>query len=220
MRKTPTALGRPSVGEDALHRTLKTPSTPSSAEATSSSAALSGAFIIPGSKNKKKRVAAPSPPTSSSSSFPTFLQPTLSFTTAPSASQATPSTLTPTRVVCLKRSQGKVVQSCDVYIGRAMYRGGWALPKSVWFNPFSVNVLGREKAIEKFEAYLTQERLDLMQRLHELRGRVLGCWCKKEPGTACHGDVLKRLADAGACRCGPCGVGASADGAGGDEEEA
>jgi hypothetical protein len=34
---------------------------------------------------------------------------------------------------------------------------------------------------------------ELMAALGEIRGKVLGCWCKP---AACHGDVLARLADA------------------------
>jgi hypothetical protein len=70
----------------------------------------------------------------------------------------------------------------DVYIGRP----------TRWGNPY---VMGRDgtraEVIVKYEAWLrTQDHL--MAALPELRGRVLGCWCKPE---ACHGDVLARLAD-------------------------
>jgi Domain of unknown function (DUF4326) len=69
----------------------------------------------------------------------------------------------------------------DVYIGRP----------GIWGNPFAVGKDGgREEVIAKYEKYL-RGRPDLMRRLPELRGKVLGCWCAPK---ACHGDVLARLA--------------------------
>ncbi len=70
----------------------------------------------------------------------------------------------------------------DVYIGRP----------SKWGNPFSIGQHGtREQVIQKYEEYL-RARPDLFAALHELKGKVLGCWCFPQ---ACHGDVLARLAD-------------------------
>jgi hypothetical protein len=43
-----------------------------------------------------------------------------------------------TTVVHMKRAGGKVVQDCDVYIGRRMTMGGWNLPQSKWHNPFTI----------------------------------------------------------------------------------
>lgn len=81
-----------------------------------------------------------------------------------------------TRVVHCKRER------YDVYIGRP----------GPWGNPY---VLGRDgdraQVIAAYERYLLS-RQDLMARLSELRGRVLGCWCSPEP---CHGDVLAWHAD-------------------------
>ena len=91
-----------------------------------------------------------------------------------------------TRVVHCKR------EPFDVYIGRG--RG------SKWGNPFThkqgrtlarFRVATVEEALEKYEAWLRSQP-ELMAALPELRGRVLGCWCKPGP---CHGDVLARLAD-------------------------
>lgn len=77
----------------------------------------------------------------------------------------------------------------DVYIGRP----------SVWGNPFShktgtlakYKTKNRKEAIEKFREYLLNSP-ELMSRLHELKGKTLGCWCKP---AACHGDVLLELAN-------------------------
>ena len=70
----------------------------------------------------------------------------------------------------------------DVYIGRP----------SKWGNPFVIGKDGsREEVIKKYELYVLGTP-DLMMSLHELQGKVLGCWCRPLP---CHGDVLARLAD-------------------------
>ena len=80
-----------------------------------------------------------------------------------------------TRVVHCKK------EKYDVYIGRP----------SKWGNPFHVPPYERGEAVEKYREWmLTQPRL--LKDLHELKGKVLGCWCKPR---ACHGDVLAELAD-------------------------
>lgn len=88
-----------------------------------------------------------------------------------------------TQVVHLRK------QDYDVYIGRAMP----GLSASVWGNPFRIGKDGsREDVIRRYEVWL-KEQPELMARLPEIQGRTLGCWCKP---SACHGDVLARLADA------------------------
>ena len=68
----------------------------------------------------------------------------------------------------------------DVYIGR----GG------KWGNPFVIGKDGtRSEVIEKYRLWIKTQP-DLMNSLHELRGKVLGCWCAPD---ACHGDVLMEL---------------------------
>ena len=82
-----------------------------------------------------------------------------------------------------------------MYIGRAHGgRGrGSSFKSSVWHNPFEIGKDGeREEVIEKYERYLLDERPDLVERLPELKGKALACWCAPE---LCHGDVLARLAD-------------------------
>ena len=74
----------------------------------------------------------------------------------------------------------------DVYIGRG----------SKWGNPYThikdretqaeFIVDTREEAIEMYRKYL-MVRPDLIDDLKELKGKVLGCWCKPK---SCHGDVL------------------------------
>jgi len=68
----------------------------------------------------------------------------------------------------------------DVYIGRP----------SKWGNPFIIGKDGtREEVIRKYENYILGFP-ELLEQLSELKGKVLGCWCRPE---ACHGDVLIKL---------------------------
>jgi hypothetical protein len=91
-----------------------------------------------------------------------------------------------TRVVHCKKSP------YDVYIGRG--RG------SVWGNPYTHKsgtlaefvVPTVAEAIKQYEIWFRQQT-ELIGRLAELRGKILGCWCKPGP---CHGDVLAKWADA------------------------
>ena len=77
----------------------------------------------------------------------------------------------------------------DVYVGRP----------SKWGNPFShkadsiatVRVKTRVEAIESYGKWLLTQP-ELISSLHELRGKVLGCWCYPH---RCHGEILSRLAN-------------------------
>ncbi len=70
----------------------------------------------------------------------------------------------------------------DVYIGRG----------SKWGNPFKIGIDGtREDVIAKYCDYIAA-RPDLLNAVGELKGKILGCWCKP---LACHGDVLAELAE-------------------------
>lgn len=79
----------------------------------------------------------------------------------------------------------------DVYIGRP----------SKWGNPYSdkegtlakYKVKDRNEAVESFRLYITEgEGKHLLNDLHELKDKTLGCFCKP---LKCHGDVLKELID-------------------------
>lgn len=91
-----------------------------------------------------------------------------------------------TRVVhCMK-------EPFDVYIGRPHPR----FPAgSDWANPYPIGPnCSRERSLYLYEHEHLAKRPDLVARARvELKGRVLGCWCK--PKHACHGDILARLAD-------------------------
>lgn len=90
-----------------------------------------------------------------------------------------------TRVVHCKKSP------YDVYIGRP----------SKWGNPFThlkhsrgglIHVATRKLAVIGYKIYL-RKRPDLVRAaVAELKGKVLGCWCKP---LSCHGDILAAIAD-------------------------
>jgi hypothetical protein len=70
-----------------------------------------------------------------------------------------------------------------VYVGRP----------SRWGNPFEIGKDGdRQMVVTQYRAWLCDQPA-LMASLNELRGRDLVCWCAPR---ACHGDILKELANA------------------------
>lgn len=70
----------------------------------------------------------------------------------------------------------------DVYIGRP----------SIWGNPYEIGKDGtREEVIKKFENYLINNKF-LMNKLPEIKNKILGCWCSPNP---CHGDILVKYAN-------------------------
>lgn len=86
------------------------------------------------------------------------------------------------RVVHCKREQ------FDIYIGRP----NKGLPGSKWHNPFRIGPDGdRREVLIKYARWIVPQK-HLMDSLHELRGKVLGCWCAPN---ACHGYILAYLAD-------------------------
>jgi len=79
----------------------------------------------------------------------------------------------------------------DVYIGRP----------SKWGNPFThikdrntlakFVVATRQDAVNAYRKWITDgDGRHLLQDLHELKGKTLGCWCSPLP---CHGNVLVKL---------------------------
>lgn len=82
----------------------------------------------------------------------------------------------------------------DIYIGRENL--GMRLAGSVWANPFRIDrEADRAKALRRYENYLRRKlRSDalLQQQVRLLKGHRLVCYCKPK---ACHGDVLKRVAE-------------------------
>jgi hypothetical protein len=79
-----------------------------------------------------------------------------------------------------------------VYIGRDMT---WCVKGAVgskWHNPFTPKEYdSKELRLKLYEEYILNNK-ELINSLHELRGKDLACWCKPE---GCHGDILLRLAN-------------------------
>ena len=86
-----------------------------------------------------------------------------------------------------------------VYIGRDMSHRVEGAVGSKWGNPFKVNAnCDLTKSLHQYEHHVRTSRLVdssgdefcLVDRLIELAGKQIGCWCKPYP---CHGDVLIKL---------------------------
>ncbi len=80
----------------------------------------------------------------------------------------------------------------NMYIGRNMSFYVPGTIQSVWHNPFVVakNKYTLDESLNKYREHILNS--DLANRLHELDGKTLGCWCKPRK---CHGDILKGLAE-------------------------
>ena len=76
-----------------------------------------------------------------------------------------------------------------LYIGRNMCAYVPGTIGSKWKNPFSLKQFTLETALEKYEEHI-RNTPELYNNLHELEGKVLGCWCKP---SQCHGDILLKL---------------------------
>lgn len=73
---------------------------------------------------------------------------------------------------------------------------------SIWCNNHSIKEIkkegfteheARDEAIRRYKKDLLNNK-ELMNRLGELKGKTLGCWCKtNDNDVPCHGDVLVEL---------------------------
>lgn len=87
------------------------------------------------------------------------------------------------------------IEPYDVYIGRP----------SIWGNPWShkddtlaeyrVNTVS--EAVSMYRSYIESNDPLKEKAKRELKGKILGCWCKtkKNPDAPCHGDVLLEIAN-------------------------
>lgn len=103
--------------------------------------------------------------------------------------------MTNPKLVRIKRNKNGIIQDCDVYIGRAINRGGWDLAQSKWANPFTMQKYG--SAANVCELYFKHIiNSNTFHDLPELENKTLGCWCDYNPesqGFYCHGCVLLQL---------------------------
>ena len=70
-----------------------------------------------------------------------------------------------------------------VYIGRDMSFYVKGANKSKWANPYSVKKYSLEQACELYLQHL-QNNPQLLSELYELKGKVLGCWCRSVENTS------------------------------------
>jgi len=100
----------------------------------------------------------------------------------------------PYTVVCDVRSElwKSTPNEQKMYCGRANFSHGFA--ESYWHNPYKIGEDGtREEVITQYRVHLFSNP-EMLRRIPELRGKLLGCWCKKD-GEACHCDTLAYLAN-------------------------
>ncbi len=111
--------------------------------------------------------------------------------------------------VCMrsKRNHTVVINITDgrshpdyVYIGRPSIWGNPFLKDGVW-SKFEKDCERVKDPVKAYEMWLVgtgyqdkwqDQRKIVLSRLKELRGQVLGCFCKPRP---CHGDVLATMVD-------------------------
>jgi hypothetical protein len=82
----------------------------------------------------------------------------------------------------------------NIYIGRRgivfIDNARFPSENSPWCNPFKIINGNRDECLQKYEIYITAKINSSELCLDELRGKILGCWCKPEK---CHGDILIKL---------------------------
>lgn len=90
-----------------------------------------------------------------------------------------------TRVVNIR------LESYDVRIDRSTKWGNPFSHQSNTYTSAQFRVPTRNAAVASYERWI-RDQPELMAALPELRGKILGCWCKP---LSCHGDVLLKLLD-------------------------
>lgn len=57
--------------------------------------------------------------------------------------------------------------------------------------PFLLSI-GIAKDSDLFKTLMNKRKI-ILESLHELKGKTLGCWCKVKPTDFCHGDIYIEL---------------------------
>ena len=121
-------------------------------------------------------------------------------------------TITPPTTVRIRIKGGKVVQDCDIYVGRSCTMGGWSRYEKVkkgnptWLNPFKVSQkkYSGEKdklaaVLKDYEEYIRDKMTpEMKEELRGFAGRSLGCFCTNMgsiDNPKCHAMILCRLFD-------------------------
>ncbi len=86
-------------------------------------------------------------------------------------------------------------QPYDIYIGRPSVYGNPFSHKPGTLAKYKVNT--QLEAVEYYGEWLWQQDKLLKKIREELRGKILGCWCKsrRTPNAPCHGDVIVYVAN-------------------------
>jgi hypothetical protein len=92
-----------------------------------------------------------------------------------------------TNVINLKGRKPQSLKDGEIYIGRRITMGGWNIAGSKWQNPYSAKKYPLNQCLEMYKKHILSNS-ELMDNLHELKGKTLACWCKPNK---CHGDVTK-----------------------------
>lgn len=90
-----------------------------------------------------------------------------------------------------------------IYIGRPNTGNGFwnsklkEISKTIptlfdWQNPYSAKEYGLDTALSLYENYINNND-KLLERLSELSGKQLVCWCVKKGDEPCHGKILAKL---------------------------
>ena len=103
----------------------------------------------------------------------------------------------------------KAEEEYDLYVGRQR-RWPEPLKRSFWANPYRLEEHGGRYTLAE-SLYLYELRVRstpvMLERLQEVKGKTLACWCAPKDGTPlkgssdtgepeiCHGQVLLRLAE-------------------------
>ncbi len=85
------------------------------------------------------------------------------------------------------------LEKFDVYVGRPSRFG----------NPFSYKngtlakykVATAEESVQKYEEWLLTQPELIEAARKELKGKILGCWCKFKGDEPCHGDILAKISN-------------------------
>jgi len=94
-----------------------------------------------------------------------------------------------TRLVHINKDQ------YDIYIGRPSKWGNPYSHKPGTLAEFRVNTI--KEAIDSYEIYLLNN-IELLESIHEIKGKTLGCWCTSNKGwdpndnIKCHGQILQK----------------------------
>ena len=79
----------------------------------------------------------------------------------------------------------------NIYVGRDMTQYVPGAKGSKWRNPFTLKANDGDatKVVDLYRDYIRRTP-HLYDKLHELKGKTLACWCYPAP---CHATVLKEL---------------------------